>query len=287
MQDAVQINQATRGSGMRLVAGDLAYQRHLLVNVIFSGLPGGGDRSWVLIDTGLFFSARRILRGAERRFGPGARPAAIVLTHGHFDHVGALRRLAARWEVPVYAHPLELPHITGQARYLPPNPLAGGGLMALLSVLYPRGPIDVGSYARPLPADGTVPGMPGWRWIHTPGHTAGHVALFRDDDGVLVAGDAFVTTKQESLLAVLTQRREVHGPPAYFTPDWRSARQSVETLAALEPARVISGHGRAMEGVRLREELHRLAHDFGRRAVPRHGRHAPPARARARELRTA
>jgi len=278
MHDAVTVNAPTRGSGMRLVAGDLAYQRHLLVNVIFCGPPGGGDRSWVLIDAGLFFSARRIVRGAERRFGPGARPAAIVLTHGHFDHVGALRRLAERWDAPVYAHQLELPHITGEARYLPPNPRAGGGLMALLSPSYPRGPVDVGHRARMLPADGSIPGMPGWRWVHTPGHTAGHVALFREADRVLVAGDAFVTTKQESFLAVMTQRRELHGPPAYFTPDWRSARQSVETLAELEPARVISGHGRALHGAGMREELHRLARDFGRRAVPRRGRYAPGAR---------
>jgi glyoxylase-like metal-dependent hydrolase (beta-lactamase superfamily II) len=250
--------------------------------VIFSGPPGGGDRSWVLIDTGLFFSARRIVRGAARRFGPGARPAAIVLTHGHFDHAGAVRRLAERWDAPVYAHQLELPHITGAARYLPPNPRAGGGLMALLSPFYPRGPVDVGHRARVLPADGSIPGMPGWRWVHTPGHTAGHVALFREADRVLVAGDAFVTTKQESLLAVMTQRRELHGPPAYFTPDWRSARQSVETLAELEPARVISGHGRALYGAGMREELHRLARDFGRRGVPRHGRYAP-----AQALRTA
>ena len=67
MQDVLMVNTRTRGSGMRLVTGDLAYQRHLLVNVIFYGLPGGGDRSWVLIDTGLFFSARRIVRGDERR----------------------------------------------------------------------------------------------------------------------------------------------------------------------------------------------------------------------------
>ena len=150
--------------------------------------------------------------------------------------------------------------------------------MSFLSRLYPCGPIDLGDRVRPLPPDGSVPGMPGWRWVHTPGHTAGHVALFREADRVLVAGDAFVTTKQESFLAVMTQRRELHGPPAYFTPDWRSARQSVETLAELEPARVISGHGRALHGAGMREELHRLARDFGRRAVPRRGRYAPGAR---------
>src|ERR671919_701782 len=88
---------------------------------------------------------------------------------------------------------------------------------------------------RPLPVDGSIPAMPGWRWIHTPGHSPGHVSLFRDSDRTLIAGDAFVTTKQESAIAALTNRPEIHGPPAYFTPDWTASRRSVERLAALEP----------------------------------------------------
>jgi glyoxylase-like metal-dependent hydrolase (beta-lactamase superfamily II) len=115
--------------------------------------------------------------------------------------------------------------------------------------------------------------MPRWRWVHTPGHTPGHVALVRPSDRTMIAGDAFVTTKQESAIAVLTQRREMHGPPAYFTPDWPSARRSVQLLADLEPEAAITGHGRAFEGAELRRELHELARDFGRRAVPSRGRY--------------
>jgi glyoxylase-like metal-dependent hydrolase (beta-lactamase superfamily II) len=115
--------------------------------------------------------------------------------------------------------------------------------------------------------------MPGCRWIHTPGHTAGHVSLFRDDDRCLIAGDAFVTVKQESLYAVATQEREVHGPPAYFTPDWANARRSVERLAALEPAIAATGHGTPMRDQELREGLDRLARAFDRIAVPDQGRY--------------
>ena len=42
-------------------------------------------------------------------YGKGARPATIILTHGHFDHVGALEQLAEHWNVPIYAHSLEAP----------------------------------------------------------------------------------------------------------------------------------------------------------------------------------
>lgn len=269
-----QLNGRTRGRGMRSVTEDLAFQRHLFVNVLFLGEPQVGDRGWILIDSGLPFSAGRIMRGAAGRFGMGARPAAIVLTHGHFDHVGAVRELAERWDAPVFAHALELPHLTGRLRYLPPEPRVGRGAMALLSPLYPRGPIDLGARVRPLPADGTIPFMPGWRAIHTPGHTAGHIALFREADRVLVSGDAVVSTKAESMLSAITQRRAIHGPPAYFTPDWVSARRSVETLARLEPSIAATGHGRALAGAELVEGLYELARNFGRRAVPTRGRYA-------------
>jgi glyoxylase-like metal-dependent hydrolase (beta-lactamase superfamily II) len=257
---------------------DLGYVRDVLVNVYFFGAPVGGRRGWTLVDAGLPGSARRIARAASERFGEGARPEAIVLTHGHFDHVGALGPLLDRWDVPVYAHERELPYLTGRESYPPPEPAVRGGALAALSFLYPRGPIDLDGRVSALPADGSVPGMPGWRWIHTPGHTAGHVSLFRDEDRTLIAGDAFTTTKQESALAVMTQRPEIHGPPAYFTPDWPEARASVERLAGLEPEVAATGHGRPMRGEAMRRELHALARDFGRRAVPEHGRYVgrPP-----------
>ncbi|MEO8226547.1 MAG: MBL fold metallo-hydrolase, partial [Gemmatimonadota bacterium] len=205
-------------------------------------------------------------------FGDGSRPAAIILTHGHFDHIGALAELAVRWSVPVYAHPLEMPYLTGRSAYPPPDPSVGGGAMSVLSRFYPSGPFDFRGIVRTLPPDGTVPGLPEWRWIHTPGHAPGHVSLFRDRDRTLIAGDALVTTQQESAMAVLSQRREIHGPPAYFTPDWRSARRSVERLAALDPVVVATGHGRPLIG-NVRESLRLLARHFNTLALPTHGRY--------------
>ena len=255
------------------VADSLVSLRTGIVNVLLSGPPGAGDRGWVLVDTGLPGSTDAIRAVAARRFGAGARPAAIVLTHGHFDHVGTVEALAERWDAPVYAHPLELPYLTGRSAYPPPDPTVGGGALAALSFLYPKRPVDLGDRVRTLPEGGAVPGMPGWRWLHTPGHTAGHVSLWREADRTLVAGDAFVTTKQESLVAVALQRPTVQGPPAYFTPDWPAARRSVRALAALDPEAVGTGHGRPMRGPGLRRGLARLAEEFDGRAVPSHGRY--------------
>ncbi|HJU65576.1 MAG TPA: MBL fold metallo-hydrolase [Gemmatimonadaceae bacterium] len=255
------------------VATDIAYLRDLIVNLFFVGAPGAADRSWALVDAGVSGAAGRIARAAAERFGEGSRPGAIVMTHGHFDHIGALKQLAERWDVPVYAHELELPYLSGRSAYPPPDPTVGGGAMAALSRLYPRGPIDLGPRLHTLPADGAVPAMPGWKWIHTPGHTAGHVSFFREEDRALIAGDAVVTTKQESMLAVLTQREEVHGPPAYYTTNWEEARESVQRLATLEPALLATGHGRPLRGEQMLRGLHVLAADFQRHAVPTRGRY--------------
>lgn len=255
------------------VLPDLAFKRLAIVNVLFYGLPQAGDRGWTLIDAGIPGTAGIIQKAAAKRFGEGARPAAIVQTHGHFDHVGGLEALAAQWDAPVYAHPLEAPYLSGQAAYPPPDPTVGGGLMAAISGLYPSGPVDVSARLHALPEDGSVPTLPGWVWLAVPGHTPGQVALWREADRTLIAADAFITTAQESAYAVATQRPELHGPPMYFTPDWTAARASVEKLAALNPELVVTGHGPALRGPGMRAALHALAQNFNQIAVPQQGKY--------------
>ena len=78
---------------------------------------------WALIDTAWPHRGQVIVAAAESLFGPGARPAAILLTHIHPDHAGSALELARRWHLPVHVHPDELPLACG--RYLPEygNPL--------------------------------------------------------------------------------------------------------------------------------------------------------------------
>nr|WP_199243555.1 MBL fold metallo-hydrolase [Hymenobacter sedentarius] len=168
-----------------------------------------------------------------------------------------------------------------------PDPTVGGGMMAYLSFTYPKHAYDFGSRVQALPVDGSVPGLPGWRWVHTPGHTFGHVSFFREHDKVLVAGDAFTTVFAESGLSTLTQKQEVHGPPAYFTPDWDAARESVQLLARMEPEVAATGHGIPMHGEALRRQLTELSAHFDQLARPKVGRYAhQPATADASGVRS-
>jgi glyoxylase-like metal-dependent hydrolase (beta-lactamase superfamily II) len=255
------------GSGALSFAPDLAYLRLAIVNAIFYGDPAKGG-GWVLIDTGLLTSASTIIEAADHRFGQGSRPFGVILTHGHFDHVGSAKTLAEHWDVPIFAHPLEFPYLDGRSSYPPADPLVGGGAMALLSPLFPRSPVDIGKWLKMLPVDNSVPGMPEWKWIPTPGHAPGHVSLWRQSDRTLIAGDAVVTTGQESIYAAITQEPEMHGPPRYLTPDWQEAERSVNLLSELEPELLISGHGQPLKGIRMRERLKELARNFRTIAVP-------------------
>ncbi|WP_199749497.1 MBL fold metallo-hydrolase [Cytobacillus oceanisediminis] len=243
-----------------------------IVNICFvrvSEEPG----DWVLVDAGMPKSADKIIEAAEELYGENAKPRAIILTHGHFDHVGAIIDLVERWQVPVYAHPLELPFLTGQQDYPKPDASVEGGLVAKISPAFPHEGIDLGTHVQSLPEDESVPHMAGWKWIHTPGHTPGHVSLFREADRVLIAGDAFVTVKQESLYSVLTQEQEVSGPPRYLTTDWEAARTSVQKLEALQPTVAITGHGVPMAAGTLRENLAKLVNEFDEIAIPDHGKY--------------
>jgi glyoxylase-like metal-dependent hydrolase (beta-lactamase superfamily II) len=252
------------------------------LNILFVNVYAvqGANGGWTLIDAGLPFSTMKIKHWIEHHFGNGARPDAIILTHGHFDHVGASEELVKEWNVPVYAHADELRYLNGETKYPPPDPSVGGGLMAVMSPLYPRTSANLSGYVRALPADGSVPTLPGWRWIHTPGHAPGHISLYRNSDGTLIVGDAFCTTKTESFLAsTVTEPPELHGPPAYYTPDWTLARESVRQLATLRPTTLAPGHGRPMAGIDIAPSLEKLAADFDRIAMPEHGRYVDQARA--------
>jgi glyoxylase-like metal-dependent hydrolase (beta-lactamase superfamily II) len=212
----------------------------------------GSGGTWTLVDAGWAGSAEAIRTAAESVFGRGARPAAILLTHIHPDHSGAAGKLARSWEVPVYVGAAELPMAAG--RYLPQYgmPLDRWLVVPVMRLLPARTrerietANTITDVVRPLEPRGGVPGLPGWAWVPTPGHTPGHVAYLRPSDGVLIAGDAALTVDLNSVAGVLFGRQRVAGPPWYTTWDWSAAKRSVGALAELEPRVLLPGHGRPL-----------------------------------------
>ena len=193
---------------------------------------------WALVDTGLPWHFSRIVSAAERRYGKGNGPQAIWLTHGHFDHVGSARALAAYWNVPVYAHPDELPYLTGQCNYPPSDPSACGGWLSLAARVARTQGTDLRPFVSALPE--TLPW--GWSAVPLPGHTAGSVGFWHEASKTLLAGDALMTLRADTWRPT----RGLTWPPYPFTTDWFAVRKSLSKMIALAPRSLACGHGKPL-----------------------------------------
>jgi len=251
------------------VASGVFHTKIVFVNSYFVDTPENVPGSFVVIDTGMPYSAVKIQNAVENRYGAGTKPTAIILTHGHFDHAGSALALAEEWNVPVYAHRLEMAYLTGKSDYPPQDPTVGGAI-AQMSRLFPHGGYDLKNHIHALPENGEIEAMRGWRYFHTPGHTAGHISLWRENDRVLLAGDALTTMNLDSWISQITEKKEFCSPPKPFTTDWQAARRSVEMLAELEPNVVAAGHGNAINGANTPQKLKEFARNFD---APRKGRY--------------
>ncbi len=217
--------------------------------------------------------AGQIIEAANARFGSNARPDAIVLTHGHFDHAGCALDLAEEWDVPIYAHRLELPYLSGRSQYPPPDPTIGGAI-AFLCRFVPTRARDFGSRLHELPNELTA--MQGWEFVSTPGHSPGHVCFFRSSDRILICGDALATVNMDSWTGLISRKQELATAGAPFTYDWKAARASLKKLASLRPNVVACSHGIPMQNADLATAMEEFAERF---RAPRHGRYVrKPAR---------
>ncbi len=230
----------------------------------------GTAESWVLLDCGLPGNRTRLWNEARDRFGQNVgAPRAIVLTHGHTDHAGSAASLADLWDVPIYAHPLELPYLTGRSNYPPFDPTVGGPL-AFGVRFTPRTPVNLGLRVRPLLADGSLPGLPDWRWLATPGHSPGHISLVHPASHRVVVGDAAATLDADSWPGLLFPA-PLCPTARSITCDWPAALASLQTLLELEPTLLACGHGTPLQGPAASSELRKLAE---RLTPPSRGRYA-------------
>lgn len=201
-------------------------------NAYLVGPPEGGEA--VLVDPGTPFprEIERLEAAVQAASEDGDRPlklTAIWLTHHHGDHVGAVRRLAERFGVPVAAHAETADRL--DARSADPirvDRMIEDGERFELAGLGGSGSITL-------------------RALHTPGHAPGHLCFYEEELGSLLAGDM--------LSAVSTI---VIDPP---DGDMDRYLASLERLAELDPRAIFPGHGPAILGGagKLRElHSHRL-----------------------------
>jgi glyoxylase-like metal-dependent hydrolase (beta-lactamase superfamily II) len=214
-----------------------------------------------IVDTG-FPASWKSLRTALSELGRSrADIEAVVLTHGHFDHMGFARRAREELGIPVWAHRQEIPVVSHPWRYEHERPRTPYLLryprfrrifaaMGAAGALFVRGTEEVTTYGSDDELD--VPGRP--RVIFTPGHTYGHCALNFPDRGVLIAGDAVVTLDPYT---GAVGPRIVSGAA---TADSRMALDSLDAIAATGAETVLTGHGAPWrEGARTIAERARAA----------------------------
>lgn len=169
---------------------------------------------------------------------------AIVLTHGHSDHIGFAERARRERGLPVSVHELDAALARGEV----PNPAKGMGpvrpmpLLRFLALSLAKGALrqprltEVVTYGDGATLD--VPGSP--RVILLPGHTPGSAALHVPDRDALFIGDAIAT------VAVTNGKT---GPMvAPFSADAAQAVASLSRLDGIEAAWVLPGHGQPWTG---------------------------------------
>lgn len=197
-----------------------------------------------LIDAGLP-AMRHALTGLLAGLGRSGKPLqAIVLTHGHFDHVGMARWAQQRWDVPVYVHGADQRLAAHPYSYKPqknrllypfahPRSLPVLGNMALHGALTVKGVSNTRAFEAGTPID--VPGRP--VAIHTPGHTDGHCILHLPERGIVFSGDALVTFDPYTGIA---------GPQIVASAATNNTSQAMASLQAIEGTgaqTLLSGHG--------------------------------------------
>ena len=222
------------------IAPGIHYVEHARTNVYLVE----DDDAVLLVDTGLPRS-KGLLLEALSRIGRSVQDIrAVVLTHGHFDHVGTAEYLRSQYGVPVYchpddayiaAHPYSYQHERSPFLYPLRYPRAIPGLLRMTAA----GAVAVKGIRDTLPltpeAAPALPGSP--LLVPTPGHTEGHCGLHFPDRDAVISGDALVTRDP------YTGRPGPQVVARAATADMPTALQSLEALRSTSARTVLPGHG--------------------------------------------
>jgi glyoxylase-like metal-dependent hydrolase (beta-lactamase superfamily II) len=181
----------------------------------------------VLVDAGTAGARRRLLRGLS-----GHRVSAHLVTHAHPDHFGSSRAVCEAMDLPLWCGARDAEAIETA------TPVIGPGVVPRLLSRLPMPP------AYPV-ARGLAEGdeVAGFQVLDVPGHSPGHIALWRESDRVLITGDVFFNL------------RRVSAPWSFLTVDVAENRESMRRLAGLRPAVTLFGHGPPLRDPDLLERV--------------------------------
>jgi glyoxylase-like metal-dependent hydrolase (beta-lactamase superfamily II) len=178
----------------------------------------------VLVDAATRQAGRRIFKQLA-----GRTLSAHALTHVHPDHQGCSHAVCERFGVPLWCGQGDV------AAMETPGKVTGANAPAWLKRVQERfwvGPPH--PVAKALEEGDEVAGF---TVLETPGHTSGHLALWRERDRVLILGDVL------NNMNLMTGLPGLHEPPAMFAVDPAQNRASARRLAALRPSLACFGHG--------------------------------------------
>lgn len=189
-----------------------------------------GDDGLVLIDSGVAWAAKGVLRYIRRLgFDPSA-VKAVLITHGDPDHIGGLDAIVRATGAAVVAHQAEVGLVNGtQARRPTSARLLDHAMAPMVRLVMPFRPVAVSHAVN----DGDS--AFGLEVIHAPGHSPGSACYLLPAQKVLFAGDAL--THWGGRLAL---------PMRAYTTDMAQAMESVRRIAQREFSVCAFGHGPAI-----------------------------------------
>ena len=175
----------------------------------------------MLVDAATRWAKGRILSQVR-----GRPVRTVALTHCHPDHQGTAKYLCETFDAPLACHAGDVPIMEGRAPMVPDSRILRLGVRIWAGPPYP--------VTRVL-QEGDE--LAGFRVIHAPGHTHGHILFFRDGDRVAIAGDVLAN------MHFITGKPGLRRPPAAFCVDAAENARSVQKLIDLDPSVVCFGHG--------------------------------------------
>jgi glyoxylase-like metal-dependent hydrolase (beta-lactamase superfamily II) len=199
-------------------------------NIINMYMLSDGEEC-VLVDAGTRYIKRSLLKELDAFFAApehsALRLAAHALTHAHPDHQGASKAVCELYGVPLWCGEADAETMERGVANSPDMQ----GFLGILGRAWsgPAYPVS-----RRL-NDGDL--VAGYRVVETPGHTPGHLAFWREEDGSLILGDVL------NGMNLMTGLPGLNEPPSAFTADVSRNRRSIAAMAALKPTLVCFGHG--------------------------------------------